>query len=107
MPGFTAGGGKKAPINGKEDKVFPSKKAGMVARKTGSKGFPIADAGGKPPRATAGSDGTGFQDDHMEEAMSDGPGGGVAKGPSFAGKKKFGASAMSQALRKKASSGYP
>ena len=92
MAGFTAGGGKPAKAS-KKDGVFPTAKSGKQNR-----------GGGAAPRASRGSDGLPMNEEHMGEAMSTGDG--PAKGPSFS--KKFGTSAMAQAVRKRASgAGYP
>lgn len=82
------------------DGALPSKQGGKVNRATGAKGHALTNQGAAP-RASAASDGVGFKDGHMNEAMSDGGRSGPAAGKSFS--KKFGTSEMSQAIRKRKS----
>jgi hypothetical protein len=82
------------------DMAMPSKDVGRVNRKTGTAGHGNTNQGAAPRASAKDGDGTDMEDGHMGTAMSDGPNNSVAKGPSFA--KKFGASEMSQAFRRRA-----
>lgn len=97
MPPFTKGGGTPAKVTHKADGLLPTKRSGVVTRKTGASGHPMTNQP-KPPRASKRSDASGMSESHMDGAMSDGPGGGPAYGKSNF-KQKFNTSAMSQAIR--------